>query len=80
MIWFGVAVALHLALGFFYFLSGLVAPLWAVGVLVAIWVALGVLLIRTRSNGPRDLWAPVLAAAIWLGAINAGDRLLDWSA
>ena len=80
MIWFGIAAALHLALGFFYLLSGLVAPIWAVGVLVAIWIALGVLLVRTRSNGPRDLWAPVLAAAIWLGAINAGDRLLDWSA
>lgn len=78
MIWFGVAVVLHLIAGFFYFLAGLVAPLWAVGILVVIWIALGVLLIRTRNNGPRDLWAPALAAALWLGAINAGDRLWGW--
>ena len=80
MIWFGAAVVLHLVIGFPYLFSGLLAPLWAVGILVAIWVALGVLLIRTRSNGPRDLWAPVLGAAIWLAALNAGDGLLGWSA
>lgn len=80
MIWFWVSVALHLTVGFPYLFSGLLAPLWAVGVLMVIWVALAVLLVRTRSEGPRDLWAPVLAAAIWLGAMSAGDALLGWSA
>ncbi|HEY7874636.1 MAG TPA: hypothetical protein VIG64_05895 [Actinomycetota bacterium] len=80
MIWFWVAIVLQLVVGFFYLLSGLLAPLWAVGVLVAAWIALSVLLIRTRSQGPRDLWAPVLAAALWLGAMAAGEHLLGWNA
>ena len=79
MIWFGAAAVLHLVIGFPYVFSGLLAPLWAVGVLVAIWLALGVLLIRTRANSPRDLWAPFLGAAIWLAAINAGNGLLGWN-
>lgn len=80
MIWFGSAVVLHLVIGFPYLFSGLLAPLWAVGILVAIWLALAVLLVRTRSNGPRDLWAPVLGAAVWLAVMGAGDNLLGWSA
>jgi hypothetical protein len=80
MLWFWGAVGLHLVVGFPYLFAGLLAPLWAVGVLVLIWVALAVLLVRTRSQTPRDLWAPVLAAAIWLGAMSLGENLLNWSA
>lgn len=80
MIWFWIAIAMHLTFGFPYLFSGLLAPLWAVAILVLIWLALGVLLVKTRGNSPRDLWAPVLAAAIWLGAMSAGDALLGWSA
>lgn len=80
MIWFWASVLIHLVVGFPYLFAGLLAPLWAVGVLVAIWIALGVLLIRTRSESPRDLLVPVLAAAIWLGAMSLGDGLLGWSA
>ena len=80
MIWFWAAALLQLVIGFPYLFSGLLAPLWAVGVLVLIWLGLSVLLVRTRSNGPRDLWAPVLAAALWLAAMSAGEGLLGWSA
>ena len=80
MLWFWGSVLIHVALGFPFLFAGLIAPLWAVGILVAIWIALGVLLIRTRNNSPRDLWAPVLAAAIWLAAMSLGEGLLSWSA
>ena len=78
MIWFVLACLLHLAAGFFYISSGLIAPLWAVLVLIAIWLTLAVVLIRRRDTGPRTLLIPVLAAAIWFVAISAGEMFLDW--
>jgi hypothetical protein len=80
MIWFWGSVGLHLSVGFPYLLSGLLAPLWAVGILMVIWGALAVLLVRTKSQGPRDLWAPLLAAAIWLTVMGVREPLFGWTA
>ena len=78
MIWFALACLLHLVAGFFYISSGLIAPLWAVLVLIAIWIALAVGLIRRRATGARTLLVPTVAAAIWFVAISAGEMFLGW--
>lgn len=80
VLWFGVACVLHLAVGYFYLLSGLVAPPWAVVGLLSIWIALMFTLIRIRSTGPKTLIVPAGAAAIWLAVLWAGDALLGWTA
>lgn len=79
MIWFIVAAVIQLAIGYLYLLLALVAPLWAVGIFVLVWLALAVLLVRVRGAGARVLWVPVLTSVIWLSAIWAGDALLGWS-
>jgi len=77
--WLGLLA--HLAVLIFYAASGLVAPLWAVVVLLVIWVALLVLAIVLLRRRPA--WAlvvPIAAVAIWFAAISAGDAWLNWTA
>jgi hypothetical protein len=68
-------------MAFPYFLSGLLAPLWAVLVLVGIWlvyVALACEWFRTRP-----LWVlllPASLAVIWLAAMYGGEAFLGWTA
>ena len=83
--WFVVALvagtAAHLGAGFFYLLSGLVAPTWAVIVLILWWAvltAVGVRFVRRRS--PLGLLVPLVAAASWFAAISLGSRYLGWVA
>jgi hypothetical protein len=80
MLWFWVALILHIGVGFPYLFSGLLAPYWAVAILWLVWVILLVTLVRSRPEGPKGLWVPVLAGAIWLAAMFLGDRILDWAA
>ena len=74
----GLALAAMLAIAPFFLASGLMAPGWAVGVFVAIWLllfGLGCFWIRRQP-----LWVvalPFIAAAIWLGGMSAGGA---WSA
>ncbi len=66
---------------FLYFFSGLLAPLWAVLVLVAFWVVLFVLACRWFGTHPvRVFWLPLLAAVVWFAALNAGGAWLGWTA
>jgi hypothetical protein len=77
--WLGLV--LHLALFFWYVASGLVAPGWAVVTLLAFWVALLVVAIRLRRR--RPLWTPLVPLVgllVWVSAISAGERWLDWTA
>lgn len=77
----GVAMLGLLVLAPFFLASGLVAPLWAVIVLCAIWLALFVTGIVWFKR--RPLWTlslPVVAVIIWLGGVSAGEALLGWSA
>jgi hypothetical protein len=65
----------------FFFSAGLVAPGWAVVVLVVVWLALlvlGVLWFRRRPWWVVPL--PLLAAAVWFGSISAGEAWLGWTA
>jgi hypothetical protein len=73
-------VLLHLVVGFFYLVSGLVAPLWALAVLWVIWLALAYLMWRWRTKPFVVLAIPFVAAAIWWGVITLGDVLLGWTA
>lgn len=61
--------------------SGLIAPLWAVVGLYAVWAAATVLLVRTARR--RPFAAPLVplanAAVLWL-VIMLGERVLGWTA
>ena len=77
----GVALLALLAQAPFYFAAGLVAPGWAVILLVLVWlalVALGFAWFRRRPWWVLPL--PVLAAAIWFGGISVGEAFLGWTA
>jgi hypothetical protein len=75
-----LALVAMLVLAPFFVSSGLMAPGWAVVVLVAIWLALfvlGCLWIRRKP-----LWVvplPFVAAAIWFGVMSAGEAWLGWT-
>lgn len=77
--WAVVAALLHAVAGFFYLASGLLAPLWAIVALVALWLALTWQLWKLRS-GPRALFIPLAAAAIWFTTMWLGERFLNWTA
>jgi hypothetical protein len=83
--WFVVAVVLavlaQLVVGYFYLVSGLVAPLWAVVALLVCWAVLtvaGVRLAQRRSY--LVLLVPVLAAATWFAVMWFGGAVLGWTA
>jgi hypothetical protein len=69
-----------LALAPFFLASGLMAPGWAVVLLMAIWLALfllGCLWIRRKP-----LWViplPFIGAVIWFGGMTAGEAWLGWT-
>jgi hypothetical protein len=70
-----------LAMLIFYVAAGLLAPAWAVALLLVVWLALvvtAVQLLRRR----RPLWVlpvPLAAGLIWWGALTAGETWLGWT-
>jgi hypothetical protein len=67
--------------GWFYLSSGLVAPAWAVVLLLAVWVGLLVLAMRLwRSRPWAVLVIPFVAVLIWVVALLLGQELLGWTA
>jgi hypothetical protein len=76
-----IGLVAHLAMFVWYAASGLVAPGWAVAVLLVVWallLAFGVWLwLRRPAFVPL---VPVVAAAIWLAAVSAGGAFLGWTA
>jgi len=77
----GLGMLLLLAVLPLYLASGLMVPMWAVVVLLMVWVVLFVLGIRWFARHPyRVLVLPFAAAAIWFAAIYAGEIFLDWTA
>jgi hypothetical protein len=76
-----VGFFLHLVMGVWYAFSGLVAPAWAVVVLMAIWVLITVATWRLLRGRPALVLAvPVADLAIWLALVTAGGAFLNWSA
>ena len=70
----GLALAAMLALAPFFLASGLMAPGWAVGIFIAVWLllfGLGCFWIRRKP-----LWViplPLIAVVFWYGGMNAGE-------
>ena len=77
----GLGLLAHLLTLIFYASSGLLAPGWAVILLLLVWLALLVVaiqLLRIR----RPVWVllvPVVAWLIWFGALSAGEAWLGWT-
>ena len=72
----GIAV-----MSFLYFASGLVAPLWAVIVLILIWFVHLVLGCLWFTKHPiRSLVLPLSLVVIWFGAMLGGEELFGWTA
>jgi len=66
---------------FLYAASGLLAPAWAVALLLLTWLAMLVLCFAWWTSHPR--WTVTLGLfsfVWWFAAITAGGILLDWSA
>lgn len=77
----GLAMAAMAVIGVFYVSAGLVAPLWAVILLVIIWVVMVVLgVVWFRRRPFHVLLLPVIAVLILFGVITLGERLLGWTA
>lgn len=79
----GVLALVLLVLEAPFFLSaGLVAPLWAIILLDAIWLALlSVSIVMIVRRKPWWAWgAPVVAALAWALIISIGELALGWQA
>ena len=78
--WVGIvlhstAVALH------YYLSLLLAPLWATYVLWGFWVLLLLLAIHLlRRRSAWTLAVPFVAYGLWVAALTLGERVMGWTA
>jgi hypothetical protein len=77
----GLAMVAMLAIAPFYFAAGLEAPVWAIVMLIIVWLALFLLgCVWLRS---RPLWVvptPFVAAGFWLVVMAAGEAWLGWTA
>lgn len=64
-----------------YVSSGLVAPLWAIVVLLLVWAALAVCSVRWFTRRPWVvLLLPFIAAVVWFAALTLGEQVLGWQA
>jgi hypothetical protein len=76
-----LALAAMLAIAPFFLAAGLMAPGWAVGIFITVWLVLFGLTCYWIRRKP--LWVvplPFIAAAIWLGGMSAGGAWLGWTA
>ncbi|MEV4840695.1 hypothetical protein AB0K05_39765 [Nonomuraea sp. NPDC049486] len=77
--WLGLAGHLGTLVPF-YVSSGLMAPLWAIIVLFAVWLALLVAAVQAvRARSPWGLLVPVVSLAFWWTAMSAGGTFLGWT-
>ncbi len=75
-----IGLLLFLAVGWLYLVSGLMAPMWAVGILWVVWVALLVAVIRLWRRPWMVVWVAVASYLIWAGVMLFGDFVLGWTA
>ena len=76
--WGFVGLAGMVAVLFLYGASGLVAPYWAVGVLLVAWLMMFVVTCRWFMRYPgRTVGMPVIALVIWFATITAGAVFLE---
>ncbi|BCJ64012.1 hypothetical protein [Polymorphospora rubra] len=76
--WTGLVA--HLATLVWYAASGLLAPGWAVLLLLLVWAGLlAVAIVLLRRRPAYVLLVPVVSALFWFGAISAGEAWLGWT-
>jgi hypothetical protein len=72
-------LALFVVISLLYPSAGLAAPIWALGVLAALWLGGTVWLVMAWAG---DYWSPLKVSAVlvvgWLGVIFMGEVLLGW--
>ena len=76
-----LAGAAHLVIGFFYAVSGLAIPLYALAPLWIFWVAAAFYLLKLAIR--RSWWTPavpVAAAVVLVVTAVLGDAFLGWTA
>lgn len=79
--WPFVGMGAVVSLGFLYGASALVAPWWAVTLLVLAWLGLLVRALTWWTPHPRRLvWLAVGGLVVWFVVLVAGARFLGWSA
>lgn len=76
----GVAFAalLHVVVGYFYLVSGLVVPGYALVPLWALWIVFAVAIWRMRSRPAVVLAVPFVAAGVWFVVLTAGGAWWGW--
>ncbi|MDQ4148648.1 MAG: hypothetical protein M3164_01445 [Actinomycetota bacterium] len=74
-----VALLLHLVAGYFFLSSGLLAPLWAVALLLVVWVILLIVGIRNRDRPATVLLIPLLDVAVWFIVVQGGVLIFGWT-
>ena len=66
---------------FLYAVSGLLAPWYAVVLLLLFWLVLFVVACSWWTPHPkRMLWLPLVAVAVWFAVLTGGAALFDWTA
>ena len=72
----GMLVAL-----WFYLFVGLVAPWWAVPLMLLLWLGLALVAWNSQPDRPWVALAmPVLAMGLWFGIVLAGGAWFGWTA
>jgi hypothetical protein len=75
-----VGFLLHLAVGAWILVGGLIMPGWAVLAMVILWTGALVLAIRWRLRPVVVLAIPAVTLAIWFLVAWVGDTFLGWTA
>lgn len=77
----GLGVLLLVAELPFALASGLMAPLWAVVLVVLLWCLLFVVALAWFRRHPvRVLLLPFLGVVVWVGVLTFGEQVLGWTA
>lgn len=75
------AVLLHVFALWLVTVSGLLAPLWAILALGAVWLTACLPLARgLRQRAPWVPLVPLAVLALWVATMTLGDTLLGWTA
>lgn len=76
-----VGLVLMLVPLYWFIASGLMAPLWAILVLLALWAVGLIWGLRQRRRYPWAVLAlPFALMIFWIGFISAGGAWLGWTA
>ena len=76
-----LGMLLYIPVGFFYFGSGLVTPMWFAVMMWIVWVAGLWVLTRVFKRTPMRTWiVPVGAMVLWATVVTLGDWLFGWNA